>query len=319
MAGRTWVFLYGGQGSQKAGMGADFADAFPDRGFYRPPHLSPEELDLLLDPDFEDIHRTEYAQLALTVFALTVTEALKAKGILPTAALGLSAGEFPALAAASVYKPEEVLSLIRQRASLMSQRLRAREEEGFHDGMLAVAGLYRENLDKLMTGLDSLSLANMNSPTQLTVAGPVDQLKVLRQRSLEAEARKVLFLEVEGAFHSPVFREEAARFRESLLAFEAKPPQAVLPLNLLGQPAEETSGPVQRSRLFADLMSRQMAGATRLDDSFTYLLDAGFDHFVEIAPRPVLVPLLRRRDSGLTLCQISDLESFHAFVDQARA
>ena len=82
-----WVFLFGGQGAQKAGMGADLARAFPDSGYYRAPFLSEEELELLLDPDFEGIHRTDYAQLALTIFGLTVTELLEARGFSPSASL----------------------------------------------------------------------------------------------------------------------------------------------------------------------------------------------------------------------------------------
>ena len=314
-----WVFLFGGQGAQKAGMGADLARAFPDSGYYRAPFLSEEELELLLDPDFEGIHRTDYAQLALTIFGLTVTELLEARGFSPSASLGLSAGEFPALAAASVYSPQQIISIIRERASLMSRRLRARREEGFDDGMLAVVGLIQETVESLFTDLTGLSLANVNAPTQLTVSGSREELETLRQRIHDAGARKALFLEVEGAFHSPVFNPEVSRLRQVLLSHEAAPPQAVIPLNLLGEPAVETEDASGRCRLFADLMSRQMAEPTRLDDSFTYLLERGFTHFVEISPRPVLVPLLRRRASGLTLCQISDLGSLHAFMDQAGA
>ena len=98
---KSWVFLFGGQGSQKPGMGIDIFEAYPGKGYFHGHFCCREEMVFLLDPEFKNLNETLYAQLALTVFGLTVLDLLKEAGIEPGAALGLSAGEFPALAAAS--------------------------------------------------------------------------------------------------------------------------------------------------------------------------------------------------------------------------
>lgn len=314
---KGWVFLYGGQGAQKPGMGADIALAWPNLGFYGPPYLSDEEREQLLDPAFDRIHETRFAQLALTVFSLTVTAILRDRGILPAAALGLSAGEFPALAAAGIYTPESALAIIRRRAELMSGRLEERRRQGHDDGMLAVIGLEEEAVRDLISNWPQLSIANKNASTQLAVSGPRDALEQLRLRSLEAGARKAVFLEVEGAFHSPAFQEDVRDLEEVLLSHRTSPARALIPLNILGEPLAEPLDQGERDRLYADHMSRQMTHMTRLDDSFSYLLARGLTDFVEIAPRPVLTPLIKRRDSGLNLHQISDLATLTAFMETA--
>lgn len=344
-----WVFLYGGQGSQQPGMGLDFALKFPDDSFYRSPYCSEEELTCLLDPSFTRIHETRYAQVALTLFALTVTRLLQKENINPGAALGLSAGEFPALAAANVYSPEEALEIIKRRARLMSLRLEKRRKEGHDDGMLVVLGLKREALEAVLPLFPAVSLANINAETQLTAAGPKDDLELLRQHLPEAGAKRALLLEVEGAFHSKVFNPDVEELRKVLLAAgSAGKPQAELPLNILGRPVTEPDDskqqrdadqpsdiyqqgdtdhpsdsenpytPERRTEIYADLMSRQMSSVTRLDDCFSYLLDHGYTNFVEIAPQAVLTPLLRRRSRDLNLRHISSVETFNNFVAEIK-
>ncbi|HHU07898.1 MAG TPA: ACP S-malonyltransferase [Clostridiaceae bacterium] len=391
-----WVFLYGGQGSQRPGMGIDFAQAFPQDSLYSNPYCNQEELDYLLAPDFDRIHETRYAQVALTVFALTVTRLLNRKNIHPAAALGLSAGEFPALAAANVYSPEATLAIIKRRAELMSSRLQQRHQQGYEDGMLVVLGLEETVLDTCLAPFPALSPANMNAKTQLTVSGPKADLELLRRKVLDAGAKRTLFLEVEGAFHSKVFDPDVAELRRALLAAgPAGKAQADLPLNILGRPVTEPydfrhwsdsgqaganrhfdnnkhlsnnentddnkylsnnkhmsnngntddsekpggnekptgsnylaegehpieSHPIdeadKQTEIYADLMSRQMASPTRLDDCFTYLLHHGYTHFVEIAPQAVLTPLLRRRSADLNLRHIGNVEAFSAFISEA--
>lgn len=316
---KSWVFLFGGQGSQKPGMGIDIFEAYPGKGYFHGPFCCREEMVFLLDPEFKNLNETLYAQLALTVFGLTVLDLLKEAGIEPGAALGLSAGEFPALAAASVYSPESVLSIIRKRARLMSDRLKARRDDGHEDGMLAVLGLEEEQVKELLSPFPGLVISNINAKTQITVSGAREELFLVEEAAFEAGARKAVLLDVEGAFHSPVFAPDVPALRDILLSHEAGKSKADLPLNILGRPADEEGADV--GELYADLLSRQMVGPTRLDDSFGWLLDRGYRNFVEIAPTAVLTPLLRRRDRELNLHHIGDHESLLAFIraNQAEA
>ena len=313
-----WVFLYGGQGAQVPGMGLDFARAFPEESYYNVSYCSEEELEFLLDPEFAQLDETRFVQLALTVFSLTITRVLQQAGIKADAALGLSAGEFPALATAGVYTDEAVLEIIRRRADLMSRRMEQRRLDGFADGMMVVLGLQEEDLGQHLNRYPDLSLANKNSETQMAVSGTIAELELLQKDVLAAGARRAIFLEVEGAYHSNVFEEDVPELRAVLLQHEAGKAEIDLPLNLLGTCAEQLPEPTLRTEMYADVMSRQMANPTRLDDCFTYLLERGYKNFIEIAPKAVLSPLLRRRDRKLNLYHISDLESVKEVKNRAR-
>ena len=314
-----WVFLYGGQGSQLAGMGLDFACAFPVEIYYSDCYCTKDELEYLLDPDFDRLDETRYVQLALTVFSLTITKVLQKMGIEADAALGLSAGEFPALAVAGVYSEEAVLRIIRQRACLMARRMEQRRQDGFDDGMLVVLGLQEAELQERLQNYPDLSLTNKNSESQMAVSGSISELELLLQDVLAAGAKRAVFLEVEGAYHSKVFTADVPDLRAVLLQEEAEEAQIDLALNILGKAARPLCRDGERSEVYADMMSRQMSNPTRLDDCFTYLLDRGYRNFIEIAPKAVLTPLLRRRDRSLNLHHVADMESFEKFLSHSLA
>ena len=97
-------FLYAGQGSQHAGMGADLYEQYPA---FRAV-IDSAEVDFdLKKVSFEDpdgvINQTRYTQPCMVAFAAGMTAVLREKGIIPAVAAGLSLGEYSALHAAGVF------------------------------------------------------------------------------------------------------------------------------------------------------------------------------------------------------------------------
>ena len=140
------AFLYAGQGSQHAGMGADLYEASP---VFRKVF---DEAATVLDFDlkttcFEDpegvINLTRYTQPCMVAFAAGMTAILYEMGIRPDYAAGLSLGEYSALQAAGVFTPAQAISLAAFRGKAM-----ASAAAGIPCGMTAVLGLDREKLQQ---------------------------------------------------------------------------------------------------------------------------------------------------------------------------
>ncbi len=351
------VFLYGGQGSQQVGMEADFVSPeFSARS--SADYRLREIVDLYgrvfaARPDLPEAWReedsltlTRNAQPALALHALALTAVLKSRGIRPAAALGLSIGEFPALAALDVLSADNIVDIVLRRATLMSDCLDERRVGGAVDGMTAVLGLEVAAIsDFLAKSGSSASIANLNSPTQIVLSGTCDELDALEPGLIELGARRVQKLEVEGAFHSPVFAETARIFASDLAKYSFKQPQGYLPLNIFGCSREEAvassssdtveslelsgsfdrqiranlpemQGLPQQSKVpdLPTAMAMQMAAPVRLDDCFDTLLRRGYRDFAEIAAKPVLSNLLRRKSKEINVYTVRNLAEAENFI-----
>ena len=106
-------FLYAGQGSQHAGMGADLYEQYP--AFRAVIDSAQVDFDLK-KVSFEDpdgiINRTRYTQPCMVAFAAGLTAVLREKGIVPAVAAGLSLGEYSALHAAGVFDGATAIRLV---------------------------------------------------------------------------------------------------------------------------------------------------------------------------------------------------------------
>ena len=166
-------FLYAGQGSQHAGMGADLYEAFSAfRAVY-----DHAEVDFdLKKVSFEDpdgiINQTRYTQPCMVAFAAGVTAVLREKGIIPEVAAGLSLGEYSALQAAGVFDSKTAVELVAFRGKAMAQAVQDRP-----CGMAAV----------LMLGRDQLLLAGqVNEVLTILLQGIVGVLGVVVGHALVA-------------------------------------------------------------------------------------------------------------------------------------
>ena len=163
-------FLYAGQGSQHAGMGADLYEAFSAfRAVY-----DHAEVDFdLKKVSFEDpdgiINQTRYTQPCMVAFAAGMTAVLREKGITPAVAAGLSLGEYSALHAAGVFDAATAIRLVAFRGKAMEEAAAGRES-----AMMAVLNLDRSPLQDACDAASDLGcvvIANYNCPGQLVIGG----------------------------------------------------------------------------------------------------------------------------------------------------
>jgi [acyl-carrier-protein] S-malonyltransferase len=210
-------------------------------------------------------------------------EALRA-GIAPLAVAGHSLGEFAALATAGVFSVEAGLELVVERARLMAEC--AAETPG---GMAAVLGIDADTLGAAVAEIEGVWIANDNAPGQMVVSGTFEGLRLAEPAALAAGARRVVPLQVAGAFHTPLMARAADAFR--LVLGEAAFLDAAIPVVQNSRPEPARDAETLRRALAAQIVS-----PVRWTETMRALVTLGADTLVECGPGSVLKGLARRID-----------------------
>ena len=240
-----YAFLFPGQGAQVPGMIKDLCEAYPEARKVVDDVTSITGVDmpkLLWETEQAELSRSDNSQLAITTASIAVMKVLETKGITPSAAMGFSLGEFPALYAAGVLSYEDVIKVVRARGQIMQSVCEkiAAANEGHAPGMTAVLGLPPEKVKELVSGIKDAYAANMNSSVQTVVSGTFDALTEVETKAKEAGARRALRLAVAGPYHSPLLQEAADEFEKAISDVTFNDPKITMFSNVTGKLA--TSG-----------------------------------------------------------------------------
>lgn len=235
-----YAFLFPGQGAQAPGMIKDVAESFSSAKKVIDDVSSIVNLDmakLLWESDAAELSRSDNSQIAITAASLALMAALKDKNIEPSAAMGFSLGEFPALYAAGVLSFEDVVKVVRQRGLIMQKVCEeiAAKNEGHAPGMTAVLGLLPEKVKEIASGIKDAYAANMNSVKQTVVSGTFDALAAVEKAASEAGARRAVRLKVAGPFHSPLMQDAAVEFEKAIADVKFNDPKIKLFSNVTGK------------------------------------------------------------------------------------
>ncbi|MFC0548248.1 ACP S-malonyltransferase [Kutzneria chonburiensis] len=256
------IYLFAGQGAQKVGMGREEFERFPELEREASEVLGYSVRTLCLeDPDLL-LGNTRYTQPAMFVVnALAYRAKVEERGR-PELALGHSLGEYNALEAAGAFSFADGLRLVAARAAAM-----ARITGG---GMTVVAGLGETQIRFLLlrAGFDTVELANLNTPQQTVLAGPVDDLEEFAPILEDAGARMVRRLPVSGPFHSRHMTPAAQELAPLLRATTFNPLAFPVIANLTAQPYTVDTA--------AELLIGQIDGAVRWSESLLPLVDSEF-------------------------------------------
>lgn len=200
------IFLFAGQGAQYSGMGKDLHDNV--EGARRVLEVADTVLkrsisSLLFSSSDAELSLTENTQPSVLAVDLMAYEALKERGIMPSAVAGFSLGEYAALVAAGVLSCEDAFRLIDIRARAMQKCV-----EPGKGSMVAIKRCTADVVEEVCSTMDSVWPVNYNSPSQTVISGLSERV----ERAVEELKRRrcrATVLPVSAPFHTPLM--ESAR------------------------------------------------------------------------------------------------------------
>jgi len=289
------VLAFPGQGSQRAGM----LDSVPevdalDRLLDAAEGLVGRELRRLArEGTPSDLADTRVAQPLLYLADWAWGSVLLDVGVRPVAVAGHSLGELAALAIAGVYSVEAGLELVCERSRLMAEAAAANPGT-----MAAILGLDGDAVADALAGLDGVWVANDNAPGQVVISGLEPAVAAAGEILTAAGARRVVPLDVSGAFHSPLMRTAADSFAQVIGAAEFRDATVPVVQNTRPQPATEAG-------VIRDALVTQIASPVRWTETMRTL--AAYDPvtLIETGPGSVLKGLARRV-SGLPALSVEE-------------
>lgn len=291
--------LFPGQGSQTLGMGADLFDARDDLLGSRSDDILGFSLrTLCLDGPEEELIRTEHAQPALFALSFALWESV-AGSVEPAGSAGHSLGEYTALAAAGVFDFDSGLALVAERGRAMGRAARLEDS-----GMAALLGASREEADEVCRSRTEmggrLEVANVNAPGQVVVAGGRADLEWLAETARDLGIRRVIPLNVAGAFHSSFMAPAQDDLSAALAETDLADPGFPVWSNTTAKP----HGPGE----IAETLTRQLVEPVLFMESLLDMADHGIETYVHLGPGEVTAGLARRTVEGAEVLIISDLE-----------
>jgi len=290
--------LFTGQGSQYVGMGQQLYASQPT--FRKTLDHCAEILNSYLDKPLESIiypvegedsllHQTAYTQPALFALEYALYQLWRSWGIQPAAVMGHSVGEYVAACVAGVFSLEDGLKLIAMRGKLMQQLPTGGEMFSLQASESKVRSLIAPYIEKV-------AIAAINGPESVVISGSSSAVRAIASE-LESEGIKTKQLPVSHAFHSPLMEPMLAEFEAVAKEITFSLPQISLISNVSGlQVRDEITS--------SEYWVRQIRQPVQFAQSMKTLSGLGYELFLEIGPKPILLGMGRQcfsEDRGVWL------------------
>ena len=298
------AYIFPGQGSQYPGMGKNLVENFPvaARIFEEADdalHFSISRLCFEGSP--EDLQLTENTQPAILAVSAAVLRTIESEGFpRPDYVAGHSLGEYSALIAARSLSFAEAIQTVRLRGRYM--------QEAVPPGTGAMAAVIGADLKEIENACAEASQgqvcapANINSLTQVVIAGNAEAVDRASELLRAGSAKRVIKLNVSAPFHCALMMPAQERLALDLEGISFEDLKVPLVSNvdaaLVGKAAEAR-----------DSLVRQVSSPVRWLESIELLIKEGVDTFVEVGPGKVLTGLMRQISREVKCFNVEDAAS----------
>tara|TARA_B100000963_G_C22620585_1_gene669751 strand:- start:603 stop:1478 length:876 start_codon:yes stop_codon:yes gene_type:complete len=284
--------VFPGQGSQFVGMGKDLFDQNKEAKKY---FLEANKIlgfkitDIMFEGNQYELTETNIAQPAIFIHSIIKSKLIKKKGEIVGLA-GHSLGEFSALVASNSISFEDGLKLVKIRANEMKKAC-----ERNPGTMAAVIGLDNKSVENCCSKINEIVVpANYNCPGQIVISGENKGITNITKILNECGARRVIELNVGGAFHSPLMQPAKKELEKYIQKIKFKKPSCPIYQNSVGK------GITNVEQIRKNLID-QLICPVLWTQSINQMVNDGIKHFIEIGPGKVLQGLIRKISSDVNL------------------
>lgn len=300
------AFIFPGQGAQYVGMGKDFYDTYKEAKevYELASKVSGLNIEELCFDENENIHITEYTQIAMLTTEVAILKVMEAKGLKADVTAGLSLGEYGALAAADVMELEDLFHLIRKRGIFM--------QEAYPVGgaMTAVLGMDAAKIKEICENTEGIvSVANYNCPGQIVITGEKEAVDRAAATLSESGAKRCIPLKVSGPFHSALLEGAGQLLSNELANVNVKKPQIPYVCNV------DATYVTDETRI-KELLQKQVSSSVCWQQSVENMIENGVDTFIEIGPGKTLTGFMKKINKDVKVMNVEKIEDLDKLLEE---
>jgi [acyl-carrier-protein] S-malonyltransferase len=298
------AYIFPGQGSQAVGMGKDLFDNFAAaREVFGAADdaLGFSLSDMCFSGDEADLQLTANTQPAILTVSVAAYRVARADGLPePDVVAGHSLGEYSALVAAGVLDLADAVRTVRKRGTYM--------QEAVPIGVGAMAAILGLDTETVEAGCveaaqgEVCSAANINSPSQVVIAGNTHAVDRACEILKEKGAKRTIKLNVSAPFHCELMMPAQERLASDL--DELPYGGFAFPIVHNVDAADNSDAAIVKTKL-----TQQVSSPVRWLETIENMVATGVERYVEIGPGKVLTGLIRQISRDAIYSNIEDTES----------
>lgn len=288
------ALVFPGQGAQYVGMAKElYSTSDKAKKMFETANelLGFRITDIMFDGTIEELKQTKVTQPAIFLHSVIMADYLQGKHDFGMVA-GHSLDEFSALVTNKTLSFEDALLLVSKRAKAMQKACDIAPST-----MAAVLGLDDKIVADTCAEINKsevLVAANYNCPGQVVISGSIKGIDIAVEKLKELGAKRVLPLNVSGAFHSPFMKPAQDELEKAINETAFNEPICPIYQNA-------TAGAYDKAVDIKQNLINQLTAPVLWTQSVQNMIASGADNFIEFGPGKVLQGLVKKINRRLSV------------------